>query len=46
MGYALDVELILRTLTCGGCGMTFAIPENFYRQYVENGVEIKCPNRS
>lgn len=44
MGYALEVAVTLETLTCGGCGITFAIPNSLYQQYVNSGVEICCPN--
>lgn len=46
MSYALEVNLTLETLTCGGCGITFGIPSTLHRQYVESGITINCPNVS
>lgn len=44
MGYALQVELELQTITCGGCFMTFAIPATLMRRYRQEGISLKCPN--
>ncbi len=44
MALALTVDLELKVVTCGGCGITYAIPAALHRQYKENGATVNCPN--
>lgn len=44
MGYAITAEVTLETLTCAGCGITYAIPSQLHYQYTERGATVNCPN--
>ena len=44
MGYALQAGVELQTITCGGCCMTFAVPDVLMRRYRQEGITLKCPN--
>ena len=34
----------LTTMTCDACGITFAVPDEFYRQYEDHGQSMRCVN--
>lgn len=42
--HAFNVAVRLETVTCAGCGTTYAIPAYLYRRYNEEGETIRCPN--
>lgn len=41
---AIDFDVSLRALQCGGCSMVFAIPDTLYQQY-RQGKAVRCPSK-
>lgn len=44
MGYALKVEIEMREMVCGECGINFAAPELIMAKRQETGEGWYCPN--
>jgi len=42
--FTLTPEVILVTLHCGKCGITFAMPQAFRDEKRDNGTTFYCPN--
>jgi hypothetical protein len=43
-GTMTHVSLAMKTIVCGGCGIPFAIPENYFNKLIENNGSFHCPN--
>jgi uncharacterized Zn-finger protein len=43
-GNLTHVTLDMTSIECGGCGIPFAVPTNYYQKLVENHGSFHCPN--
>ena len=43
-GQLTEVSLNMKTIVCGGCGIPFAIPENYFNKLVNTNGSFHCPN--
>lgn len=44
MGYAIQHEITLSTLTCCNCGIVYAMPEQMIARLKREGGSFYCPN--
>lgn len=44
MGYAVPITVQMTDMTCGGCGIQFAVPEAWRAEKKETGKGWYCPN--
>ncbi len=44
MSYAYDETVTLVVMRCGQCGISFAVPDFFQRERIEDGGSWYCPN--
>lgn len=44
MGYALPITVEMSDMTCGKCGIAFAVPETWRQEKQKNGGSWYCPN--
>jgi predicted RNA-binding Zn-ribbon protein involved in translation (DUF1610 family) len=44
MPYQFEETIVLETLTCSSCGITFALPARFIQERREHGTSFFCPN--
>jgi hypothetical protein len=44
MGYAIQHQLTLSTITCCSCGVVFAMPDRLMNQLRQNGNWFFCPS--
>lgn len=44
MGYALPITVVMENIECGGCGLPYAVPQQWLAEKRNSGAGFRCPN--